>query len=391
MQVDMFGSETAPIKRTPINIKRYDWEQKLEDIKFKREQSDFVTDFNPASNVTTYRSGASSRADVQGYINAGSPIGICVMDASRPVRTLVAQYVSGGGHVFIDSGAFRVFMKGLRSPDTAPIDFNEVFSRYYDVINQCSNTSSLIVVAPDAVGDQSFSYQLLCEYIDDITAMHETGVSIMVPMQKGDLSIAEHYHRCRSLLGFDFVVGLPSNAEALSKQEVFTFLNAVHPQRVHFLGCAESALVHEAKYRSPSTDFSCDATTLRKHIGKDRLLSEMQNQLLDEISIFAMHGSRNHRISDLRQWDETEVIGDLLGFYHSLPANTQKRFANELDTSIKDIESFDDNDDLWQHLGDCTYDPVNSTCMFFHQLCRKSLGPRIRTLTVSTLADLEII
>lgn len=391
MQVDMFGSVPAPMKRNPVDIKRYDWEQKLEDVMFKREQGDFVSDFNPASNVTTYRSGSSARADILGYMRAKSPIGICILDASSPVRALVASYVSQGGHVFIDSGAYRVFRKTLKDPKTPPINFNKVFALYRDVINQCDSHEGLIVVAPDEVGKQQNSYDLLVQYHQNIEEFHQQGVSIMVPMQKGALSIEEHYNRCRELLGFDFIVGLPSNAEALSPKETFDFVQAVNPSRVHFLGCAETALVHEAKFKAPLTHFSCDATKLRKHIGKGRLLTEMHNQVLDEVVQCAQHGISHASVSGIESWDETEVLGDLLGHYHCLPRNAQANFAKALNVSMKDIESAEDNDDLWALLGCFNYCPDYDVSQFFDTYCRSTISPQVRTNTIETLANLDIV
>ncbi|WP_394222579.1 hypothetical protein [Alteromonas gracilis] len=391
MQVDMFGSAPAPVKRNPVDVKRYDWEQKLEDVIFKREQGDFVSDFNPASNVTTYRSGSSARADILGYIRAKSPIGICILDASAPVRGLVADYVSQGGHVFIDSGAFRVFKKTLKNPLTPPINFKKVFALYRDVIDQCENLDGLIVVAPDEVGKQQNSYDLLVQYHQDIEELYQQGVSFMVPMQKGALSIKEHYNRCRELLGFDFIVGLPSNAEALSPRETFDFVQAVNPSRVHFLGCAETALVHEAKFKAPLTHFSCDATKLRKHIGQGRLLTEMHNQVLDEVVQCAQHGMSHASLSGIGSWDETEVLGDLLGHYHCLPRNAQANFAKALSVSMKDIESAEDNDELWELLGRFNYNSEYDVGLFFETYCRSTLSPQVRTNTVEILANLGLV
>jgi len=391
MQIDMFNS-TAPEVKSQLHFKPlYDWQEKLADIERKQQQADFVSIFNPASNVVTYRSGSSSRADVQGYIKAGAPIGICILDASSPVRRIIADYVSDGGMVFIDSGAFRVFRKRLKDPSTPAIDFDKVFAYYHDVINACTNTDGLIVVAPDEVGQQQTSYELLEAYIEDITQIHEAGVSIMVPLQKGELSIAEHYARCRKLLGFDFIVGLPSNAEALSYEEVFTFLTEVQPTCVHFLGCAESALVHEAMHKSPLTDFSCDATKLRKHIGKGRLLTEMHNQQLDELYLKHIQGDYHREVTQSDFWDETEMLGDLVGFYESLLDADKKHFASFMNTSTKDIELFDSNDDLWAHLATCNYWPENQAGAFLDYHCRKSMSPKVRTCTVSTLAKMDVI
>ena len=157
------------------------------------------------------------------------------------------------------------------------------------------------------------------------------------------------------------------------------------------MGCAETALVHEAKFKAPLTHFSCDATKLRKHIGKGRLLTEMHNQVLDEVVQCAQHGISHASISGIESWDETEVLGDLLGHYHCLPRNAQANFAKALNVSMKDIESAEDNDDLWTLLGAFNYCPDYDVSQFFDTYCRSTISPQVRTNTIETLANLDIV
>lgn len=265
MQLSMFAHEPKSQRKADYSFSLYNWSKKLREASGATMQGDFVSDVMPASHVVTYKSGSSAKTDLMGYMAAGANIGICATDASKPVLSLLASYVSNGGRAFIDSGAFRNFKAKLKKPDTPPVDFDVVFSRYEYVLAQCTSSNGLIVVAPDIVGKQAASYALLEAYKDRITALHARGASIMVPLQKGEDSLLAHYNRCKALLGFDFICGLPSNAKAISRDEVMSFMNA-EPSCVHFLGTAESSLVHEAKFRSPRTQFSCDATLIRKHI-----------------------------------------------------------------------------------------------------------------------------
>lgn len=392
MQIEMFDSAVpTPVRAIP-EFKVYPWEKVLRDKQYTKQQHDLVHDFMPGAKITTYRSGASSKSDILGYIQAGSAIGICVMDASVPVRSLVAEYVSQGGEVFVDSGAFRTFMAGLRKPDTKPIDFDEVFERYHDIIEKCANPSGLIVVAPDVVGDQDESFRLLADYKREIELITRRNVKVMVPMQKGRLSIAEHYERCKAMLNMDFVVGLPSNAEALSRSEVFDFISTVKPANVHFLGCSETALVHEAKHRSPETEFTCDATQLRKHIGKGRLLTEMQSQILDDVVSHAIHGCSHSRIDDVSVWDETEVLGDLLGYIGTLKETEVKALARYMNIDVKVVLACEDNESLWDCLdesnGGYAFQMVQ---LYIVERCHKTLSPKVRTHVCSELAKRDIV
>ena len=223
MQLSIFEEAITNIAPPKVAPKPYDYKRVLRDLNYKNSQHDFVVP--TASNITTYKSGSSAKSDILGYIEANSPIGITAIDASAPVRNIVSRYISTGGRVFVDSGAFRNFKSRLKDPTVKLINFDHVFACYEDIIAGCTNTQSLIVVAPDSVGDQEYSYQLLVRYLPKIKNFLSFGVNLMVPLQKGELSIAKYYKKTVRLLGCDFICGLPSNAKALSKDEVFQFLN----------------------------------------------------------------------------------------------------------------------------------------------------------------------
>lgn len=391
MQLSMFEHESQRQRKNHYVFSMYDWAKKLREVSSASVQSDFVLDVMPESNVITYKSGSSAKTDLLGYMAAGANVGICATDASKPVLSLLAAYISNGGRAFIDSGAFRYFKAKLKKPETPAVDFDVVMSCYDTVLSQCTDSTGLIVVAPDIVGEQKASYDLLKAYKDRVTSLHARGASIMVPLQKGECSLEAHYHRCKALLGFDFICGLPSNAKAVSRAEVMSFLE-IKPSSVHFLGTAETSLVHEAQYRSPSTSFSCDSTLIRKHIGKSRLLTEMQRQITEDAVSHALNGEKHLRADDIAYWDETEVLGDLLGFFATLSPSEKKRFAQHLDTSVKKITAFEDNDALWAYLDCATFGyATNIVVDFLYTLCGKSISPKVRKSVVRELAELNII
>jgi len=391
MQLSMFSSPQHYQSKNNCNFTLYDWQKKISEASTASLQGDLVSDVMPSSRVVIYKSGSSAKTDLLGYMAAGANIGICATDASKPVLSILASYVSDGGRAFMDSGAFRNFKARMKNPDTPPVDFDVVLSRYENVLNQCSDSRGLILVAPDIVGQQEASYALLEAYKDRIVSLHAQGAAIMVPLQKGEHSLEAHYYRCKTLLGFDFICGLPSNAKAVTREEVLSFLD-IKPTCVHFLGTAESSLVHEAQFRSPQTQFSCDATLIRKHIGNNRLLTEMQRQITEDVVSRAVNGERHSRAEDIAYWDETEILGDLMGFFEILNKPEQKRFAQCLDTSVKAILCSDDNDALWEHLNVVNYGYADSkVTRFVYDLCAKNVSPKVRKSVVSELSALNII
>ncbi|MAI64074.1 MAG: hypothetical protein CL600_04195 [Alteromonas sp.] len=392
MQLSLFATQSAKKKRKVPSYFQFDWNRKLNFLSQTAVQSDLVNAVLPDSIVETYKSGSSGKTDLLGYMAAGANIGVCAIDASKPVLLLIAQYVSAGGQAFIDSGAFRNFKARIKDETFPHLDFDKVFQCYDTVIEASEDIRTLILVAPDEVGNQEQSFQLLCRYQKDVKALQDRGAQIMVPLQKGRLSLTEHYYRCRKLLGFDFICGLPSNAKAVSSHEINQFLINVSPTSVHFLGTAESGLVHEAKFKSPDTHFTCDATLIRKHIGQNRLLTEMQSQIVDDALCCALHGNGHSRVSDSASWDETEVLGDLIGFIDAMNKNTVRRFALALSTSYREVISCEDNDELWSHLDERNHGYAHHYVMsFVAKECARHISPQVRKSVVHELASLNII
>ncbi len=396
MQIEMFDVVDTPVPpRYPhTDYSQFDWQRALRERRYASLQSDFISTVSTDTAVIAYRSGSSNKTDILGYMQAGAPIGVCVMDAFAPVRKLVARYASDGGKVFVDSGAFRVFMAGLNNPGVKPIDFDVVFSRYREILSDCDCPKNLLLVAPDAVGDQEQSYRLLLRYFDAVKSMIDSGAQLMIPMQKGTLSISEHYQRCVDLFGESFVVGLPSNAEALSREEVFSFLQTSTPSHVHFLGCSETMLVNEARFKSPDTLFTCDATQFRKHLGKGKLLTEMHSQIADEEVDTALLGSV--AVMSGESWDETEILGDLSGFLDSgLSSRELNSFAKRLCIDVEELQELvaaDDNDSLWEALDDYNMGYAVEVCrMWITNFVRGRLSPKIRTAVIAELATSNIL
>lgn len=394
MQLSMFDTpkkNTKPVTKA-ITESQYDWRNTLRRLSQPNLQIDLISNVLPTSVVETYKSGSSAKTDLLGYMETGSNIGVCAVDASVPVLRLLAQYVSAGGKAFIDSGAFRNYNARRDNPSIAPLDFDKVFDAYDTVLDAATDTSTLILVAPDEVGQQTTSFGLLNIYQDKVRSIKAQGAEIMVPLQKGALSLSEHYKRCRQLLGFDFICGLPSNAKAVNSEEINEFLEDISPTKVHFLGTAESSLVHKAKFKSPSTQFSCDATLIRKHIGQNRLLTEMQTQIVDEAVGYVLHGRMHSRLSKTCHWDETEIVGDLVGYIESMNVSTLKRLAEALSTTVKVLKAYEENDALWRHIDDMNYGYAYQLVItFISKECIKDVSPKIRKSVVTELALLNII
>lgn len=233
-----------------------------------------------------FRSGCSSRADFLAAVRADVPAGISLSDASAPVLREVEIHLERGGRVFVDSGAFGAFRKGRR---LGPGDFARILE-VYGRLALAARPGNLFVVAPDVVGDQVATLELVREYAATLRGVAATGAQVLVPLQKGDRPVAAFYHDVRrALAGMPFTPALPSNAAALTPDEAKEFLLEAKPRYVHFLGAARSfrfrELLAESREMLPSAQFSYDAAVVRsvsrQIIRTDEGVHEMAGEMLD--------------------------------------------------------------------------------------------------------------
>lgn len=214
-----------------------------------------------------FRSGLSRSKDFAAAVRASLPAGISMDQCSDAFLSEVCAYIEFGGLVFADTGAFGAYRRG------SPMGHAE-FSQFLDGFGRlmpASGLGSLWVVAPDVVGDQGASLVLLREFRPRLELLHRRGANIIVPLQRGGLALSQLYRAIVELLRFPFTSGLPSNAAALSADEVLEFLGACQPPAVHFLGAARSrrfrALLGDARHSLPNCAFSYDAAVIRQIAG----------------------------------------------------------------------------------------------------------------------------
>ncbi len=209
------------------------------------------------SRMRRYASGLSAVGDLgAGGRAAGGArqrgIGVDVGELSKNgIETLANAIVNQGAAAFIDSGAFGAFRRGLKSGAVTPLDFDALLDKYNSILDAISaaNPAEMkpgadypvpLMVMPDIVGDQAGSIELVRQYKRWIST--EASGNLMrpiVPIQVGELTMAEAYAQVVEILGTDnFIVGVPSNERAVSNDEFTAFLRDAKPKAVHILGAA---------------------------------------------------------------------------------------------------------------------------------------------------------
>ena len=246
-----------------------------------------------AQDITTYASGASAFWDATGLADAGLNIGVVATELPERTIGLIWDLLRAGKRVFCDSGAFTIFKCNLKGA-AKKLDFEEVFDRYDKLMEglPISAVSCLAIVMPDRIGDQTATFDLLMQYRTRIAGFIEAGANVIVPVQRGPLSAHDAVERTSQILGTrNFRVGIPSNAEALSTQEVA----GIRHKKFHVLGKATFDDVLQRRAfalleSNPDAEISADANLLRSRTGRIsathqqmRMQSAQETQPFDQV------------------------------------------------------------------------------------------------------------
>ena len=219
----------------------------------------------------TFRSGMTSKSDLRGAISAGVPIGVVAghLTTGAIFLTLPA-HLNNGLPVFVDSGAFTSYLSG------SEIDWQDVLRRYDDIALMTHRPENLYVVAPDKVGCQCGTLELLAKWADRVKDLIRQRVKVIVPIHCGDLPGAEMIDRIAAILGTrQFIAGIPSARAAMSIAEC----QSLSHHAFHVLGRVQMdedqvARVAALRHNNPTAVITADANWLRSRLATVRRLTE---------------------------------------------------------------------------------------------------------------------
>lgn len=254
-----------------------------------------------------FASGMSRDRDMRAAIASAAGVGVEIGEVSGPGIQQLANAVAAGKEVFVDSGAFnnykarkRAEKEGKKPPPE--INFDRVLERYralsdavhrrLDELKKGKDAGEvgledlkaglLMFVAPDKVGEQEATLELLEKYGDRLRYLaDEGGHEIIIPFQRGSVKQSDAYKRVAKIMGGDhFVVGIPSAVEALDDAQMRDLLdpygNGYHPERIHILGAvAPSKMESRMKvireiYEDEVPGVTADAMVLRSKLSEVR-------------------------------------------------------------------------------------------------------------------------
>ena len=276
--------------------------------------------------VLHFASGSNHPGEIRGFADLGKAVGAAYGTTSKATRTwsrlckdecieeLVAA-TNKGIPVFLDSGAFSEvdFSDGTArvvSPIT-PKMWADRFEVYRELADRAGALAN--VVAPDMVGNQSESFARLQRYADEVRDLIDRGATVLVPLQKGALSLSQAHQKARAILGTDeWVPALPFKKAATTPKELQEYLTQIKPQRVHLLGVGprskvSSSIAEAVKRGSPSTKVQMDSVALTAHVGRGKkprrvtaAIDEARDRLL---------GERTTGYTEVLSPDYTDLVG----------------------------------------------------------------------------------
>ncbi len=190
----------------------------------------------PLEPVAYFASGCQ-RGEVTGFGDIGHDVGVVADRCNEHVVRELLDLAGTDVQVFCDSGAFSEVTKSYPfevKQAMTDADWQRVLGLYRRLGAVLGD--QLSVVAPDRVGDQEVTLERLRRYADELRAIDELGVRILIPVQRGALSQADFYRQACEIVGLEMTPALPCKKAATSPDEAKAFVREVKPFNLHLLG-----------------------------------------------------------------------------------------------------------------------------------------------------------
>lgn len=285
---------------------------------------------------TYFASGSNHPGEIDGFAAVGMNVGVVaerVAPGSDAFAALAA--LKGTGlRVFVDSGAFSEVTFGANGPEwpadreITPELWAERLETYRALAVELGPQVAL--VAPDCVADQLRTLERLETYAATVRELRALGAEILVPLQKGALSLAEMDELAVELLGFeDFTRAIPMKKDATTTADLEGLLRARDLPAVHLLGLgvegARFAEVLDMIERvAPAARVSCDSVRITALVGRGGKTPRPLTAAQDD----ARENMLGEQWGDFEGVDWTDEISDPSGW---LSAAELRRVAAEAD------------------------------------------------------------
>lgn len=249
------------------------WERDCDEM--RAELGDLDADLMPDATVNYFNSGSNNPGEIRGLLKAAQNVGVAANHVSKQGEAELAGLAGFTTKVFVDSGAFSE----VKFPkDSAPVvkklisdnEWEKRLGLYLRLSQALRN--QLFVVAPDMIGNQKVTLERLTRYADHMRAVRANFSNVIVPVQKGEMGMAEFFRAEQAILGFSVIAGIPMKKDATKLEELVAFVAEVQPRAIHLLGLGVynrsfEKVIEAVRAASPATLVYFDSARIPALVG----------------------------------------------------------------------------------------------------------------------------
>lgn len=315
-----------------------------------------------ARGPLVFASGANEPGEIRGFLSVGIPVGVSASHLDAASLDEVLRIAGTGIPVFLDNGAVSEVSSdpgkqadaGLAPQEGALLVFREILPEewdvrldFYDVLARAFG-AQLHAVAPDRVGSQPVTLARLGAHAPRLQEVRAAGARFLLPLQRGEMSLAAFYREATRLLGFAPVPAFPMHTRkgATLPADVVAFAREVRPPRLHLLGLGlknrrTASLLRALAHVAPELEVSMDSNLLTASVGRapDGTASRLLTAAYDRIRARGIETAYAATIDE--EWDLHVDYTDCIGFPSTwLPPAGRRRVADEAALSLAEARRF---------------------------------------------------
>ncbi len=223
-------------------------------------------------------SGTNHPGEIRGLMLSGNHVGVCVSELKTGALDELLSYAGGPTKVFVDSGAFAEVGFGpagiFTKKEITGAEWLKRLAVYVEVAK--AFRAKAYLVAPDKIADQQETLARLARYETPVARAACYGANVIVPVQKGALSMAAFWIQAKALVVApeeQIIAGIPSKKDATSIEELVAFVQAARPARIHLLGLGVrspryAATVAAIEAIDPTIAITCDSVRITAMVGR---------------------------------------------------------------------------------------------------------------------------
>ena len=279
-----------------------------------------------------FASGSNHEGEIRGFHRLGINPGVAADRLNDRNVFELKQLAGTGRKVFVDSGAFgeidfNVPKKGQKGPPRPDLPIGAPFvvkpitddewqkrlGRYHELAQVLGG--QMYAVAPDKVAHQSETLERLARYAPQVREIAKFGAHVMVPMQKGQLSMPDFAQVAAKRLGMKrdaLIWAIPMKKDATTLDELEDFVREAKPGRVHLLGVGPDSTAYPAIRAmfdrvAPGTALTLDSVKITAAVGRDgttpeglpkaRALTAAQDRVLESVEASTFRAD-DHELPD---------------------------------------------------------------------------------------------